>query len=67
MNTAINALKIVIGAAAAVFGSLAIADGLPMSWHKGVMIGLSVATALSQFTKQIGATAAQAPAEPEKK
>lgn len=67
MNAAINVIKILIGAAAATLGSLAIADGLPTSWHKGVMIGLSVATALSQFTKQIGAPAAADAKAPEQK
>lgn len=60
MVKAFDIFKGVVGAAAAVFGALAMTNGLPPSWARWVVIGLSVSTALSQFTKQIGA----APAAP---
>jgi hypothetical protein len=58
---ALDWIKLTVGAAAAALGTLAAADGLPMSWHKGVMIGLSVATALSQFIQKIGTAPADKP------
>lgn len=51
---ALDWIKFVVGAAAVTFGALATVNGLPASWSRGVVIGLAVSTALSQFTKKIG-------------
>lgn len=57
MSKAFDVFKIVVGAAAVVFGALAAAKGLPASWEHWILLGSTAATALSQFTNKIGGAA----------
>jgi hypothetical protein len=46
-----------IGAAAAtVLGVLVADDQIPLTWHKWLVVGLSVLTALGLGTKKVGAS-----------
>lgn len=54
MSKAFDIFKGFVGACAMVFGALATCNVLPASWHVPVIVGLSVSTALSQFTQKIG-------------
>lgn len=62
MDKALNVVKILVAVVAGALGSLAVVGGLPPSWHQGIIVGLSICTAISQFTQKIGG---QAPAAPE--
>lgn len=64
MDKALNVVKVLVAAAASALGTLAAMNGLPPSWQRGVILGLAACTAVSQFTKAVGAAEAAAESKP---